>query len=295
MRSRALCQRLPSTLHGGSDWADSRLTVYLDLLQGADEWHAARRGIVTASAIGNLITTRSLTAIEYGCPACGAGANLPCRSKVTAGTAIKTLHSERADVARNNADDTVFATANNDTSRGLTALLVAERITGWTDPTFMSDDMMRGIEDEPRARDTYSEHYAPVQEVGFMVREYGGVQIGYSPDGLVGADGLIEVKSRRPKIHVEHVLSGRPPAEVMAQLQCGLLVTGRQWIDYISFSGGMALWVTRVYPDQRWFDALLAAVETFETTAIDMIRRYNAAVEGLPMTDRVLPEMDMVL
>ena len=58
---------------------------------------------------------------------------------------------------------------SNDYSRGLTAVLVAERITGWTEPTYVNDDMMRGQMDEPRARDLYSKKYAPATEVGFMV------------------------------------------------------------------------------------------------------------------------------
>lgn len=272
--------------------SDPSLTIYPDLLQGSDEWFAQRCGIVTASVVGDLVTTRKLTAIDYDCPACGAMADAPCRSKKGVAT-IKTLHPERAETARHTSS-IVFHPANNDTARGLTTLLVAERITGWVDPTYISDDMLRGIEDEPRARDIYSEHYEPVHEIGFMVREHDGARIGYSPDGLVGGDGLIEIKSRRPKIHVGHVLSGHPPSEVMPQLQCGLLVSGRQWIDYISFSAGMPMWVHRVYPDERWFDAILTAVHTFETNAADMIERYHEAVQGLPTTERIT-EMEMVI
>lgn len=220
-----------------------RLTLYPDLLQGSEEWLAQRRGLVTASVVGDLITTKTMQP------------------------------------------------ASNETSRGLTALLVAERITGWTDPTFMSDDMFRGIEDEPRARDIYSKHYAPVHETGLMIREHNGIQLGYSPDGLVGADGLLEVKSRRPKIHLAHILADQVPAENMAQCQAGLLVSGRAWLDYISYAAGMPMWVKRVYPDQRWFDAILAAVETFETNAAEMIRHYTEATAGLPTTERELTEM----
>lgn len=270
------------------------VTYLPELIQGTDEWHEQRRGIVTASVVGNLITTRSLTAIDYDCPACEALANDACRSKVKAGATIKTLHSERAEVARRSSSSLVLEPARNDTSRSVTALLVAERITGWTDPTYISDDMLRGIEDEPRARDKYAEHYAPVREVGFIVREHDGIRIGYSPDGLVGDDGLIEVKSRRAKKQVETVLSGHPPAENMAQLQCGLLVTGRKWLDYISYCGGMHLWVQRVYPDRRWFDAILAAVEAFESNAAEMVRIYGESVIGFPLTERTV-EMEMIL
>lgn len=264
-----------------------------DLEQGSEDWHAQRRGIVTASVVGNLITTRSLTAIDYDCPACDAPADDPCRSKVKAGAIIKTLHPERAEAARQSDSRTILEVASNDTSRGLTALLVAERITGWTDPTFVSDDMMRGIEDEPRARDKYAEHYnVTVRETGFMIREDNGVKIGYSPDGLVGDDGLIEAKSRRQKKHLETILSGHPPIENMAQMQCGLLVSERKWCDYISYCGGMPMWISRVYPDQRWFDAILAAVNAFEANAAEMIRLYTESIAGFPMTERTFTEME---
>ena len=272
---------------------DSTLIELPDLQQGTEEWHNQRRGIVTASVVNNLIATRSLTGIEYDCPECGAAANDPCLGKRTPAP-IKTLHTARTHVAQAGRGEVVLEVAKGDTARSVTALLVAERITGWTDPTYISDDMLRGMEDEPRARDKYAEHFAPVDEIGFMIREGHGYTIGYSPDGLVGDDGLIEIKSRRQKKQVETVISGHPPAENMAQLQTGLLVSGRNWIDYVSYSGGMNLWVKRVYPDQRWFDAIIAAVQAFEENAAEMIRLYSAGVEGFPMTERVI-EQEMVI
>jgi hypothetical protein len=217
-----------------------------DLIQGSEEWHDQRRGMVTASVVGKLVTPKTIRP------------------------------------------------ANNDDSRGLTALLVAERITGYTDPTYMSDDMLRGVEDEPRAIEAYSEHYAPVTTSGFMVRDDWGFRIGYSPDGLVGDDGLVEVKSRRQKKHLQTILCDEVPPENMAQLQCGLLVSGRKWIDYVSYCGGMPLYVKRVEPDERWFEAIVAAVSAFEDTAADMVAAYHAATEGLPPTERVV-EMEMVI
>lgn len=220
------------------------LTILPDLIQGTDEWHEQRRGMVTASVVGKLITAKTLKP------------------------------------------------ASNDISRGLTALLTAERITGWTDPTYTSDDMLRGIEDEPRAVEKYSEHYAPVSTVGFMVRDDWGFKIGYSPDGLVGEDGLIEVKSRRAKNHLTTVLNGAVPAENFAQLQCGLLVSGRKWIDYISYCGGLPLWTKRVLPDYQWFEAIIAAVGQFEDNSAEMIATFKADTEGLPATQReVFEEM----
>lgn len=218
-----------------------------DLIQGSEEWLEQRRGMVTASVVGQLITAKTIKP------------------------------------------------ASNDYSRALTAQLVAERITGWTDPVYVSDDMLRGTEDEPRARGLYSEHYAPVTEVGFMVRDDWGFRIGYSPDGLVGDDGLIECKSRRAKKQLQTILADEVPAENMPQLQCGLLVSGREWIDYVSYCGGMPLYVKRVTPDQRWFDAILTAVALFEDVAAEMVAAYQQATAGLPLTERAPDFEEMVI
>jgi hypothetical protein len=266
------------------------LTEHSALIQGTEEWHDQRRGIVTASVVGRLVASRHLAAIDYDCPACAEPPGLPCVSKVKKGgeapAPIKTMHPERTSYAAERRDDTppLLEPAANDDSRGLTALLVAERITGYTEPTYMNDDMFRGV---------YSEHYAPATETGFMVRDDWGFKIGYSPDGLIGTDGLVagpgllEVKSRRQKKHLLTILADEVPAENMAQLQCGLLVSGRAWIDYISYCGGMPMWKKRVTPDPRWFDAIVAAVRLFEKNAAEMTDRYLKAVDGLPSTERV--------
>jgi hypothetical protein len=176
--------------------------------------------------------------------------------------------------------------ASNDDSRGLTALLVAERITGHVDPVYVNDDMARGHLEEPRARDLYSEKYAPAREAGFLIRDDWGFRIGYSPDGLVGDDGLIEVKAPRAKTHLRTILANEVPSYNMAQLQAGLLVSGREWIDFLSFCGGMPMFRKRVLPDPRWFDAIVTAVEQFEKNAALMVAAYEAAIVDLHPTER---------
>lgn len=215
-----------------------------DVTQGTPEWLELRRGIVTASTVGQLITPKTIKP------------------------------------------------ASNDTSRALVAQLVAERITGWVEEPYVSNDMWRGRMDEPLARDLYSKTYTPVTQCGFMTRDIGGSTVGYSPDGLVGDTGLIEVKSHAPKRHLAVILGGETPAEHMAQVQCGLFVSGRQWCDYLSYAGGMPMWRKRVEPDPDWFAAILAAVGYFEIAASEMIADYTLAVEGLPPTERIdyLPE-----
>lgn len=278
------------------------LTILPDLVQGSDEWMDQRRGMVTASVVQGLLSVRAFGPMDYLCPSsgCGAEPHEPCRSKVkrggVPGASIKTVHSERSTLAVTLRNDSplIVEPANNETSKGLTALLTAERITGYTDPTYMNDDMLRGVEDEPRAIAKYAEHYAPVKTVGLMVRDDWGFKIGFSPDGLVGDGGLVEVKSRRQKIQLLTVLADEVPVENMGQLQTGLLVSGWEWIDYISYCGGMKLYVKRVYPDPRWFEAIVQAVAKFESTSAAMISTYKDRTRGMPMTERVT-EMEMVI
>ena len=216
------------------------LIEHRNLIQGTDEWLEARRGLVTASVVGQLVTPKTIKP------------------------------------------------ASNDDSRALTALLVAERITGYSDPVFVTADMMRGTEEEPRARALYAEHYGvEVREVGFLVREEDDWRLGYSPDGLVGDDGLIEIKAPRAKTHLRTILADEVPAFHMAQIQAGLLVTGREWCDFLSFVGGMPMYRKRVFPDGRWFDAIEEAVRQFENAAADMVARYERLTADLPQTERI--------
>src|SRR5690606_27630805 len=119
------------------------------------------------------------------------------------------------------------------------------------------------------------------------VREEDGWRLGYSPDGLVGDDGLIEIKSRRSKTQLATILADEVPSDNMAQLQAGLLVTGRKWIDYVSFCSGMPLYVKRVTGDERWAEAIVDAVINFEWTAGSMVTAYTERTAGMPATERI--------
>lgn len=279
----------------------SSLITYPEVEQRSPEWHDQRRGMVTASVVGSLLTVRTMTAIEYACPSCESPAGEPCvsRRKGADPTPIKTTHAERTAAAHAGraTSPTIIETSTGDTARSVMLTLTAERIAGHTDDRPMTSDMWRGVEDEPRARDAYAAHAGvEVDEVGFMVREFeSGHRLGYSPDGLVGDDGLIEVKSRLQKSQLATVLSGRVPAEHMAQCQAGLLVSGRKWLDYVSYRGGMHLWIKRVYPDPVWQAGILGALAAFESAAEQYASDYFAAVEGLPLTEYIAPIPELVI
>lgn len=181
--------------------------------------------------------------------------------------------------------------ASNDTSRGITTTLAAERITGHVEEIGTTPDMWRGIECEPLAREAYETHTGTtVEEVGFIVEDKWGTRFGYSPDGLVSTDGLIEIKCPRQKTHLSTILADQVPAYNMAQCQAGLLITGREWLDFISFSAGMPLYIKRVYPDPKWQAVLIEAAQTFEANVQDVVARYGPAVIGMPATE---PRVDL--
>lgn len=275
------------------------LTVHRDLEQGKPEWYAARRGLVTASVVSGLLTVRRLGAIDYDCPKCHALAGEPCLSvRGSEPTPIKTMHQERTNHASQYVDESplIVEPASGKEVTNLTALLAAERISGHTEDPFTTNDMLRGKLSEPLAVEAYAKHKGvKVETVGLMVLEQDGWRLGYSPDGLVGEDGLVEVKSPRQKTHLLTVLGGKVPVDHMAQHQSALLVSRRKWIDFISYNGGMKLWIKRVYPDPKWFAAIIAAVKQFEVTAADMIARYHDATIDLPLTERVDFNQEIVI
>ena len=185
--------------------------------------------------------------------------------------------------------------ASNDKERAHLYELLAQRITGYVELHYISDDMLRGREDEIEARALYAQHYAPVADCGFMVRDFGGVRIGYSPDGLVGADGLIECKSRRAKYQVETLVGGVMPADYVAQVQTGLMVSGREWCDFVSYSGGLPMIVLRIHPDREVQQAILDAAEAFEDRLAAkralFDERMDSGVRVIPTERRIAQEM----
>lgn len=226
------------------------MRYFPDLIQGSDEWLAARRGLLTASEMKHILTP-------------------------------------------------TLKPANNDKTRAHVYELLAQRITRYVEPTYIGDDMLRGQVDEVEARILYSQHIAPVQEMGFITNDRWGFTLGYSPDGLVGDDGLIECKSRRQKFQaqtiIEHVAAGTIPSEYVLQCQTGLLVAERDWIDLISYCGGMPMAVIRVFPDDEIQAAILEAAEAFEATVSEKLAQYGAAVNSdarlIPTERKIEQEM----
>jgi hypothetical protein len=172
--------------------------------------------------------------------------------------------------------------ASNDKERAHLYELLAQRITGYVEPHYFSDDMLRGQEDEILAREAYSKNHAPVSDMGFITNDKWAFTIGYSPDGLVGERGLIECKSRRQKYQVQTIIECVPADDIMPeymmQCQTGMLVSERDWIDHISYSGGLPMAVVRVWPDDKIRNAIVEAAGAFEARLAKAWETFNETV-----------------
>jgi len=112
--------------------------------------------------------------------------------------------------------------------------IAVEQITGVSadSDSYSNDHMQRGHEEEPIARLMYEcEYFCDVTNGGFF--ELGDE--GCSPDGLVGDDGVIEIKSAIPSIHYARIARQSFDPAYKWQLVGNLKLTGRDWIDFISY------------------------------------------------------------
>ena len=143
--------------------------------------------------------------------------------------------------------------------------LAIERLTGSVDDGFSNGAMQRGIELEPEARNAYSfEHGVPVGEVGCVTHPKWDF-VTCSPDGLVGDTGLVEIKCPTAQAkHYSALQTGSHAKEYKWQLHHQMLVTGRSWVDAVSydprFPDGLKLAVTRVHKDAELQEELKAAI-----------------------------------
>jgi predicted phage-related endonuclease len=167
-----------------------------------------------------------------------------------------------------------LAYAQNDKERAHLFELAAQRITGYVEPHYISSDMLRGMDDELDAKRYYEDNYERVTDMGFITNDKFGFVLGYSPDGLVGDDGLIECKGRRARFQLETILSGVIPSEYLIQVQTGLLVSERKWCDFISFCGGLPMLTLRIDADSRIQEAIVAAATTFHEKLDAQLKYY---------------------
>jgi len=175
--------------------------------------------------------------------------------------------------------------------------IVAQRATNNVEDTFQSWAMQRGNVEEIYAKDLYSKHKEQVKDCGFITNDKLGFIVGMSPDGLVGEDGGVEIKSRCQYIQAQTIIEDIIPEEDMLQVQKSLFISERKWWDYVSYSNGMHMYIKRAYPLQEYFDKITEAALIFEAKVRKDLTLYKENCERLKLipTERKDHETGLVI
>lgn len=166
--------------------------------------------------------------------------------------------------------------------------LVSERLTGQPTDFYVSPAMQWGTAQEPAARQAYSRATGrEISSLAFL--DHPRIQMsGASPDGLVGTDGLVEIKCPNTVNHLALLESKTVPADYLKQIMWQLACTERQWCDFVSFDprvpDASRLMVVRVTRDDKMIAEL-------ESQVVAFLAEVDAKVKGLtppPQQDRLV-------
>lgn len=178
------------------------------------------------------------------------------------------------------------------------AELAAERLTGARAEGFTNAAMQWGTDMEPDARAAYQFHANKrVGQVGFVPHP-SIADTGASPDGLVGDDGLVEIKCPNTATHIDTLLGATVAEKYVLQIQWQLACTGRAWCDFASFDPRlpepMRLFVKRIERDDKQIKELEAEVTQFlielRSTVAQLRHKYEP---GAP--EEITPEMRLMM
>ena len=163
------------------------------------------------------------------------------------------------------------------TSESYMLELIAETLTGSQADFYVNNAIAWGNECEPQARAMYElENDVDVEEVAFIERDK---FVGVSPDGLVGSDGLLEIKCPTSKKQIERALSDCYHEEYKAQIQMQLWISGRKWCDFVSFdprvNGKASYLQERVYRDDEYIEDMRNRIDKFVEAMQEKIKSLN--------------------
>jgi len=155
--------------------------------------------------------------------------------------------------------------------------LVSERLTGEKQETYINQAMQDGIDREFYARERYVQQFGEVEEVGFV--KHPTLEAGASPDGMVGEDGILEIKCPMGSTHTETLMTQDVPSRYVPQIQFQLLVTGRKWCDFVSynpmFPEHLQVFVKRVEADPVYQKELESEVKQFLSEVDNVINKLK--------------------
>lgn len=172
--------------------------------------------------------------------------------------------------------------------------LAAQRISGWVEQSFITDDMLRGNVDEVRAKAKYQEVYkTQIENMGFITNDKFGFTMGFSPDGMLdGRRRFLECKSRRQKFQLRTINGYKVPREHVIQVQTGLMISECESCDFVSYSGGWPMVTIPMKPDPVIQDVIFQASYKFEKRIKEIVKQYEHQISRMPLafipTERVL-------
>lgn len=161
--------------------------------------------------------------------------------------------------------------------------LALERITGELQGPDLSrvSWVQEGKEREPEARDLYSFMTGnEVQQIGFATHDALPF-FGASPDGLIGDDGVLEIKCPTAKKHLQYLLAKEVPADYIYQIEAELACSGRKWCDFVSyhpaFPAESRIFIKRYAANDARIVELESGVQAFEIEVQAIVKQIMEA------------------
>lgn len=181
-------------------------------------------------------------------------------------------HATRAGVVTASKFDAVLAKGEGKTRRTYLYELAGEIITGNVEEGYKNADMARGNAMEPEARSLFElVADAELQQIGFIKRG----RIGGSPDSLIGDDGVLEIKTKKPALQIALLESGKFPSEHKAQVQGLLLVTDRRYCQFMSYWPGLPPFICRVERDEVYIKELGNELQAFIVDLDELVNKWT--------------------
>lgn len=163
----------------------------------------------------------------------------------------------------------VLAGGSGKTRYNYMNMLAEEILSGKIAEGFISEHTDRGKVMEEEAREFYKRLAdEEVSLVGFLRNG----RKGSSPDALVGQTGGLEIKTALPHIQTERLKRGKLPNEYKAQVQGNLMISERDWWDFLSYWPDMPVFRTRVYRDEAYIQNLSAEIDRFNEELDEMVQ-----------------------
>ncbi len=158
------------------------------------------------------------------------------------------------------------------------AEIIAERLTGLPTASFSNAAMQWGTDHEDEARRVYeSITGTQVEQTGLV--KHVDWEVGASPDGLVGSNGLIEIKCPNTATHIQTLLAKEMPKKHYAQVQGQMWITNRVWCDFVSYDPRLddknAIFITRVKKDDEYIKLLCDEIKAFLQEVNELIKELR--------------------